>query len=62
MLLEKPQNKAVEQILTDVYDAGRSAVLKAYTDWEDAKTPTNFLVWYQRHRDNYIMHFKVKDE
>ena len=62
MLLEKPQNKAVEQILTDVYDAGRGAVLKAYTDWEDAKTPIDFLVWYQRHRDNYIMHFKVKNE
>lgn len=62
MLLTKPQNKAVEQILTDCYDAGRNAILKAYIDWKKTKTSDDFLVWYQKNRHNYKMRFKIKGE
>ena len=47
MLLEKPQSKVVERVLTDVYNAGRDAVLRAYTDWELTDRKTDFMVWYQ---------------
>lgn len=33
MRLEKPQSAAVEQVLTDAYDAGRDAVIRAISDY-----------------------------
>lgn len=62
MLLEKPQSKVVERVLTDVYDAGRDAVLRAYTDWELTDRKTDFMVWYQKYRHEYSMKFKVAEQ
>ena len=62
MKLTKPQNKAVEMVLTDCYDAGRNAVLKAFCDWKDQKSSIDFLPWYQQNKNKYKMEFKVKED
>jgi hypothetical protein len=64
MLLEKPQNEAVETILTDCYNAGRESTLKALLEFHE-KYPRRgivaFLAWYKENSDNYDMKFKVAE-
>ena len=75
MLLEKPQSEAVETILTDCYNAGREAVIKALFDYMDlcSKSETNnvsnkiaycskFYSWYLKNSKKYEMKFKVSDK
>ncbi len=64
MMLKKPQNKVVEQILTDCYNSGREAVLKAFLDFIKTKPHKNteFLDWYRKNEDNYMMKFRVSDD
>ncbi len=65
MLLEKPQSEAVEMILTDCYDAGRNAVIRALYDFRNEKPfkgIVSFLDWYSEHKSNYDMKFKVSDK
>ena len=65
MLLEKPQSEAVEMVLTDCYDAGRNAVIKALYDFQKEKPfkgITSFFEWYSENEDAYKMQFKVSDK
>ena len=65
-MLDKPQSEAVETILTDIYNEGRSAVLKAVKEFimqESMKDQiawcSDFLEWYKEHAKDYEMKFKV---
>ena len=65
MLLEKPQNKAVEQILSDCYDSGRETIIQLLTEYDLAfpsKGIESFLKWYFEHKDLYKMTFKVGEK
>ena len=64
MMLKKPQNKVVEQILTDCYDSGREAVLRAFCDFTKDQPHKNneFLSWYRKNENNYMMKFRVSDD
>jgi len=66
MRLEKPQDKAVEQILTDCYKAGQDSMASAardyFTDMVKNKTMfEDFYRWYLANQDDYKMTFKVKE-
>ena len=64
MRLEKPQSAAVEQVLTDAYDAGRDAVIRAISDYHKMyprKGIIRFLDWYSENSFNYKMQFKVME-
>lgn len=65
MLLEKPQNEAVETILTDTYNAGRDAMFKALVDFHKKhprKGIASFFIWYNNNSTNYDIKFKVNDK
>ena len=66
MLLEKPQNEAVEQILTDCYEAGQESILNALRDYmaviNKSHEILHFFTWYEMHEDKYKMKFKVEDK
>ena len=65
MLLEKPQNKAVERVLTDSYDAGRDVIIKLLTEYHKAfprKGIGSFLKWYSEHEDTFKIAFIVGEK
>ena len=65
MLLEKPQSEAVEMVLTDCYDAGRDAVIRAVSDYHKLypkKGIVSFLDWYSENAFNYRIKYKIKED
>jgi hypothetical protein len=65
MLLEKPQSEAVEQIMTDIYNAGQDSILKAlnyFHEQHPRKGISSFLEWYSNNSEYFTMQFKVSDK
>lgn len=65
MLLEKPQNEAVEQVMRDIYGAGQESILKALNYFHEQyprKGVQSFLEWYSNNSEHFTMQFKVSDK